>query len=181
MSVARWVLVMTLAGAGFVGLACTGGGGSSTSSSSGGSSGSSDDDTCTIETTLSGGVTATFGGDLACIYSQLSVGFTPLGGKVVISMVITDQVERNQTGTFRARMDVRSEGETWSGAECSVDIESNVLAQAASDSGGNMFDQYLLKGKGSCSTPATHRTDAGTPKEAVTIAPFTFVFTTLFY
>jgi hypothetical protein len=179
MSVARWMLVTSLVG-------CTGGGTSTTgngSTSSGGSSSgsTSDDVSCTIETTLSGGVTATFGGDLACIYSQLSIGFTPLGGKVVITMVITDDVERNQTGTFRARMDVRSEGESWSGAQCTVDIESNTLDRSASDAGGNMFDQYRLKGKGSCSTPATQKSDGGTPKEPVTIAPFTFVASTLFY
>lgn len=187
MSITRWAIVIVIAGSGAIALACTGGGGSSstgTSSSGGsssGSSGTSDDETCSLVTKLSGGVDLDFGGNQACIYSQLAMGFAPLDGKATINLTIRDEVERNQTGTFRAQMDVRANDESWTGAECSVDIESNTLEQAASDSGGVSFDRYLLKGKGTCSTPATHRSDAGTPKEPVTIGAFTFVSSTLFY
>ena len=122
-----------------------------------------------------------FGGSQACVYSQLAIGFVPLGGEATINLWIRDDVERNQTGTFRAQIDVRANDEDWRGAACSVDIESNTLERAASDSGGVSFDRYLLRGKGSCSTPATQISEAGTPKEPVTIAPFTFAAATLFY
>jgi hypothetical protein len=46
--------------------------------------------------------------------------------------------------------------------------------------GGVSFARYLLKGSGSCSTPATFRGDAG-GKTPVTVAPFTFAAPMLFY
>lgn len=167
-------------------VACTGGGSSTTgtSSSGGGSSGSSgtsDDERCSLVTKLSGGVNLDVGGSQACVYSRLAMGFASLDGKVTVNLTIKDDVKRGQTGTFKAQMDVRTDGETWTGATCSVDLESNTLEEAASDAGGVSFDRYLLKGKGTCEAPATDRTDAGTPKEPVTIAPFTFVSATLFY
>jgi hypothetical protein len=178
---ASWIVIALVA-------ACESGGGGGTTpgtsssggGSSGGSSGSSagDDDECRLRTTLSGGIDATLGEvSQACVYSQRSVGFAPLGGGPGVVLVI-EKVERNQTGAFPARIDVAKDDDRWTGATCTVNVESNELADAKSDA--SMFDQYLLKGSGSCSTPAVYRGDAG-PKEDVTIAPFTFVLRTLFY
>ena len=167
-------------------LACeSGGGGGTTSSSSGGSSGGSsssggsdDDSSCLFRTTLSGGVTATVGDEnQACLYSSRSIAFAPLGAAVSVTMRVRD-IEPLQTGTFPAQVDVRANKEDWNGASCTVNVESNVKEASASDA--SPFDRYLLKGTGTCSTPAGYRGEGGA-KEPVTIAPFTFVAPTLFY
>ena len=152
---------------------------------SGASSGEGDgdrastNDTCLLRTTLSGGIDATFGDtSQACVYSSRTVGFAPLGPKAVVLITVRN-IERGQTGSFAATIDVTANKETWAGATCTVDVVSNVKEEAASDAGVT-FDRYLLKGSGSCSSPAVYRGDAGA-KPPVTIAPFTFTFPTLFY
>jgi len=147
-------------------------------SSSGSSGANSDGDTCVLQTQLSGGVEATLGGGLACVYSSRSVAFAPLDGNVAVSLFVRE-IEAGQTGTFAADMSVSAGSESWTGAACSIDVESNVPSPSSYDAGMS-FNDHLLKGKGSCSTLANYRGDAGT-KPPVTIAPFTFTFHTLFY
>ena len=180
---AAWI-VIALGAAVVANSGCeSGGADGSAAGTRGASSGSSggDDDSCVLRTTLSGGVNAAVGDvSQACVYSQRSVAFAPLDGTVVITLVV-DDVERGQTGSFPARMDVRANDESWAGATCTVNIESNVKREPTGDAGGShRFDQYDLEGTGSCSTPAVFRGDAAA-REPVTIAPFTFASTTLFY
>ena len=176
---AAWI-VIALGAAVVANSGCESGGADGSGTGTRGGTGD-DDASCVLRTTLSGGVDAAVGDvSQACVYSQRSVAFAPLDGAFAVTLVV-DDVERGQIGSFPARMDVRANDERWAGAECTVNIERNVKSEPSGDAGAShTFDQYLLEGTGSCSTPAVFRGDAG-GREPVTIAPFTFVFTTLFY
>ncbi|WP_394834820.1 hypothetical protein LVJ94_50820 [Pendulispora rubella] len=148
-------------------------------SSSDNSGGSSNGDECRLNVQLSGGLDAKLGdSSQACVYSARSVGFAPLDGKVLVAMFVR-KIEAGQTGTFAAEMTVDAGQDRWARAVCSVDVASNVPAPPTYDAGMS-FNPHLLKGKGSCSTPAVFQGDGGT-KAPVDIGPFTFTFTTLFY
>ncbi|WP_394824863.1 hypothetical protein [Pendulispora albinea] len=150
--------------------------GCSSDSSSGGDTG---DNPCQLHAQLSGGIDVTLEGtSQACLYSARSVAFAPLDAKVVVSLIIR-KIEPGQTGTFDATLGVSRGGDRWEGASCTLDVTSNVPAPPPRDAGLS-FNPHALKGKGSCSTQAVYRGDAGA-KAPVTIAPFTFAFTTLFY
>jgi len=152
--------------------------GCSSSSDSGG--GSSNGDECRLSVQLSGGVDAKLGdASQACVYSSRSVGFAPLDGKAVVTMVVR-KIEAGQTGSFAADMTVGTGPDHWTGATCTVDVESNVPAPPPSNDAGLSFNPHVLKGHGTCSTQAVFRGDAGT-KPPVDIGPFTFTATVLFY
>jgi hypothetical protein len=48
------------------------------------------------------------------------------------------------------------------------------------DAGHGAFDNYLIKGTGTCESQAMYRGDGGT-KPPVEISPFTFALRSLFY
>jgi hypothetical protein len=176
------VLVGCLASIVMASSGCEGGGsgqGDRGASSTSGANGTTGGDSCELRTTLSGGIDLTLVDvSQACVYSSRSIGFASLDGRAVV-LLLLEKIERGQTGSVGAEIQVSSKSEYWAGAKCSLNVESNVKVQAASDAGVS-FDQYLLKGTGSCSTPAVFRGDGGA-REPITITPFTFVFRTLFY
>lgn len=188
-----WVLSFVLASA-----ACTGGGGS-TGAAPGPSSGPSgnptpsggddDDGHCTLVTTLSGGLAASFrGGSAACVYTSQSVSLTELGGGGIVVNLTFTTLEAGKTGSFPATIEVSQRvGQTtdrWLGAQCTIDVSSNEkLPDDGRDGGPIAFANWLIVGSGSCRTDATQSasaTGAGA-KAPVTIAPFTFSLLTLFY
>lgn len=190
-----WVLSMAA-----IAVACTGGGGgggagpttgtsSGTSGAPGPSGGDDDNGDCTLVTTLSGGLSASFrGGSAACAYTSQSVSLTELGGGGVVVNLTFTTLEAGKTGSFPATIEVSQRVGTttdhWLGAKCTIDVTSNEElpgdAAQGRDAGPISFANWLIKGSGSCSTDATQRADAGA-KAPVTIAPFTFSLRTLFY
>lgn len=163
-------------------LAACDGGGSSSGSAGAGSSGR-DDESCRLTTAISGGLEASLSGESAvCAYTSRAVSLAEIGGdRVVLLVDFDDALEPLQTGTFGATIEVRQGNDSWTGARCSVVVESNVKVSSA-DAGRLGFDNYLLKGTGSCSTPGTYRDrDGGAAKAPVDIAPFTFALRVLFY
>lgn len=162
---------------GLVGLALACGSGGGSSSSSGAS-----DVRCRMEMSVSGGA-----GDRrldaesqACATSSSSVSFAGLDAELVVSMSIQKLDKVGQTGRFSATVGIGIEkGKVrWDGAACNVDITSNVPDSSFSDAGPG--EGALVRGTGTCDTPATYRSDAGA-KDPVQIAPFSFVFATKLY
>lgn len=168
-----WALLMAIPA---VVVACDGGGGSSSAASS-----DEGDEDCRFTTTVSGGLQAELTGQSAiCAYTSRAISLTEIGGDGVVLIVSFERdLQPLQTGTFDATIEVHREHERWVGAQCRVDIASNVKRPSRVDASIS-FDSYLLKGSGTCSTPATYRGDAGATAP-VAIAPFTFSLYALFY
>ena len=116
----------------------------------------------------------------ACATSSSSVAFAGLDASLVVSMAIQKLDKPGQTGRFNAPVGIAiDKGKTrWDGASCNVDITSNEPDNSFGDAGPG--EGALVRGTGTCDTPATYRSDAGT-KDPVQIAPFTFVFATKLY
>lgn len=143
---------------------------------------SSGSQTCRLEATLSGAIERSLGKDTpACASTARTVSFVFADGSTpAISVLLSiDDLEKNQTGTFSASIDVSRDSEQWRDAACTVNVTSNVKTESAAD-GGAMFDRYLVKGNGSCTTPANFAGTVG-GSAPITIAPFTFTTPMLFY
>lgn len=169
----------------FLLLACDGGGGSSPSAPTSSSGGIEDDEgDCRFVSTLSGGLRASFTGSSAvCAYTSGGVSLSEIGGDRVVVVLEFPRLKALSTGSTPATVDVHQQrDDVWRGATCTLNVESNerVSRMPTSDAGSSAFDNYLIKGTGSCSTPATFRGDGGT-KPPVEISPFTFTLRTLFY
>lgn len=162
-------------------LACDGGGGGGGSSTPTSSSGSSTDDgdSCRFTSTISGGLSASFTGSSAvCAYTSGGVSLSEIGGNRLVAVIQFPKLEALQTGSTPATIDIRQGTDGWYGAKCTLNVESNVKV-SEDDAGNGAFDNYLIKGSGTCETPAMYRADGGT-KPPVDISPFSFTLRTLF-
>jgi len=150
----------------------------------GGSSDDSDNDDCRFRATISGGIAQELKGSGAvCAYTSGATTLSELGqGKdPVVVGVNFSKIQAGQTGAFDVTIDISKGDARWSGAKCTLNVESNVKTQDAGSSSGSMFESYLLKGNGTCSTPAIYRGDEAGAREPITIGAFTFSLKSLNY
>jgi len=158
-------------------LACDGGG---SSSSSGSRDPKADDDDCHFTSTISGGLEYSFtGAGAVCAYTSGGVSLAEHDGDKTVAVIQFSKLEALQTGSTPATIEIRRGDDGWYGAKCTLDVESNVKV-SGSDAGAGTFDNYLIKGRGSCESQAIFRGDGGT-KPPVAISEFTFALRTLFY
>jgi hypothetical protein len=172
-----WWLLIAAPAIGLALLACDSGGDGSSSGDD------ADNDDCRFKATLSGGIQGELKGTGAvCAYTSGAVTMSELGqgDDPTVVLVNFNKVEAGQTGSFPVTIDLsKRSGDRWTGANCTIDIVSNVKTEDAG--GSSMFESYLMKGTGTCSTPAMHKSGEAGAKEPITIGPFSFTFKSLNY